>query len=149
MNISKNKAISFGGLVVLFLTMAFFAGATYGVKQLRALQASTGTTYSGARTRGAGGFGGITAGQIIAKDATSITVQLMNVGASAIATAPAGSKIIYLDSNTKITKQATGTPDDLTVGTQVSVTGTPDASGTLTATSVQIRPNVSQGVKVQ
>jgi len=141
MNISKNKAISFGGLVILFLVMAFFAGATYGVKQLRALQATTGATntaYGGARMRGTGGLaGGFTTGQIIAKDATSITVQLISGGPSGT---PSGSKIVFLDINTKVTKQVSGTLADLAVGTDVSVTGTPNTDGSISATAVQIRP---------
>jgi hypothetical protein len=123
-------------VAVIVLVGVFYGGMVYGKSQK---PANTATAFNGARTRGVGSFGGLTVGQIIGKDATSITVQLTNMGATTSAT-PAGSKIIYLDSNTKITKQTNGTPADLAIGTQVSVTGTPDASGTLTATAVQIRP---------
>jgi hypothetical protein len=51
-----------------------------------------------------------------------------------------GSKIVFLDTNTKITKQAEGSASDLAVGTQVSVSGAPNADGSVNAQMVQIRP---------
>jgi hypothetical protein len=81
-------------------------------------------------TRGSGSLGGLTTGQIVSKDSQSITVSL----------ASGGSKIIFLDTNTKISKQTTGTLTDLAVGTQVSVTGVANADGSINAQSVQIRP---------
>jgi len=84
------------------------------------------------RGPGAGGAarmgGGFTAGEILAKDATSITLKLMD----------GGSKIVFLSDTTKINKAAEGTKDDLAVGTQVVVMGTSGTEGSVTATSVQI-----------
>jgi hypothetical protein len=37
----------------------------------------------------------------------------------------------------------TGAISDLTIGTQVSVTGTANGDGSITAKSVQIKPNIS------
>ena len=137
-----NKKIVWGIVGIVVLVGVFYGGVSYGKGQTPA--SPTGASAYGARTRGAGGFGGMTVGQIIAKDATSITVQLMNVGGATTATTPAGSKIVFLNSTTPITKQAAGTMSDLSVGTTVSVTGTANTDGSVTATAVQIRPAVAK-----
>ena len=92
----------------------------------------------GDRTTAGGGF---TTGQIISKDATSITVQLM-AGGTASSGQASGSKIIFLDSNTKITKSVDGTVNDLIVGEQVSINGTANTDGSVNAQTVQIRPKM-------
>jgi hypothetical protein len=45
-----------------------------------------------------------------------------------------------MGSSTPVTKQASGTQDDLSVGTQVAVTGSSNSDGSMTANTVQIRP---------
>jgi hypothetical protein len=143
---NNNKKIGFIVLGIIILAGTFYGGMQYGGNNVRAAIMS--------RTGGAGNFagrmngtrgGGFTVGQIIAKDATSITVQLMGGPAGT----GSGSKIIFLDKSTVITKQATGALSDLTIGTDVSVTGTPNADGSVSATAVQIRPNTPQGARVQ
>ena len=84
-----------------------------------------------------GGFGGLTTGQIISKDINSITISAQS----------GGSKIIFLDSNTKVLKQTAGTLSELAVGTEVSITGVSNADGSVSAQSVQIRPNTSPVLK--
>lgn len=128
-----SKKIVWGIVGIVVLVGVFFGGVSYGKGQAAA---TAKTAYAG-RTRGAGGTGGFgggaggfTSGAIISKDDKSITVSIMG----------GGSKIIFLDSNTKISKSATGTLDDLAVGTQVSVSGTPNSDGSVNATTVQIRP---------
>ena len=134
---SKNKKIVWGIVGVIVLVAVFFAGSAYGKAQAAAAR----TTAFAGRTRGAGGAGfaggtsaagGFTTGTILSKDATSITLSIMG----------GGSKIVFLDSNTKISKQATGTLSDLTTGTAVSVAGAANSDGSINATTVQIRPNV-------
>lgn len=128
-----SKKIVWIVLGIIVLIGAFYGGMVYGKSQT---STPTGTAYAGARTRGAGGatgsFGGATIGQIISKDATSITVTLT----------AGGSKIIFLDNTTPITKQTSGTMSDLTIGTNVMVTGTANTDGSVSAQSVQIRPNM-------
>ena len=87
-----------------------------------------GRTGAGARGGAAGGF---TAGQIISNSGTSISIQQQN-GSS--------SEIVLLSPTTQILKSVSGAPSDLTQGTQVTVTGSANSDGSITATAVQIRP---------
>ena len=127
---SKKIVWSIVGIVVLVIV--FYVGVSFGKGQTSTSTSAAATAYGGARTRGAGGFGGATIGQIISKDATSITVAI----------ASGGSKIIFLDNTTPITKQVSGTMTDLAVGTNVMVTGTANTDGSESAQSIQIRPNM-------
>jgi hypothetical protein len=138
---SKKNIWGIVGIIVL--VGVFFGGVTYGKSQTSSSSATASTFSGGARgARGAGGFGGATIGQIISKDASSITIELATLG-SPTSTTPVGSKIVLLDSSTKITKLVSGTMADLAVGTEVTVTGTTDtSSGSISAQSIQIRPNV-------
>lgn len=136
---SKKNIVSVIVLLVLVAGVAFYGGNTYAKSKVPA----RGQRTMGAQAFGAGAFagrggatGGFTIGQIIAKDAKSITVGVQG----------GGSKIIFLDSNTKISKQATATLADLVNGTQVTVTGAANSDGSINATAVQIRPNMPAAV---
>jgi hypothetical protein len=151
---TKNKKIGFVVVGIIVLVGVFYGGMTYGGNNVKAALSSRGPGASGfaGRTGGTRSAGGFIGGQIIAKDATSITVQLMaggpaGTGNGATTTSQAGSKIIFLDNNTKVTKQADGTLADLAVGTSVSVTGTPNTDGSINAQTVQIRPSAPAVVK--
>lgn len=85
---------------------------------------------SGRGGRGAGGMGGGTFGEILSKDDKSLTLKLRT----------GGSKIIFFDQKVEIGKFVTGNLSDLTVGASVSVNGTSNTDGSVTASSIQIRP---------
>ena len=119
----------------------FYGGMLYGKGQNQTpANRAGGAAYAGTRTGGAGGgFGSATIGQILSKDNTSITVSIR----------AGGSKIIFLDNTTPITKQANGAMSDLAVGTNVSVVGTTNTDGSISAQSIQIRPNMgTSGVMI-
>ena len=139
------------GLVICFVVVAlisFYAGKSVGAKNVSSLAQNAG----GFTRNGMGGGqramrgGGFVGGQIIAKDATSITVQL-NTPASgpngqngAGQTQGTGSKIVFYTGSTNIMKTTDGTVDDLAIGKQVSITGTANPDGSVNAQSIQIRP---------
>lgn len=133
----KNKLIA--PLIVIALLVG--GGSFYGGMQYQKSKGASSQFAGGARgTRGAGAGafggqggragGGGAAGQVISKDATSVTIKLTN----------GGSKNIFTSTSTKIGKMADGTMDDITPGTEVVVTGTPNQDGSITATMLQIRP---------
>ncbi len=134
---SKKIGLVIVGIIVL--VGAFYAGMTYGGNNVRASINSKSMNFAQnmGGVRGNRNMGGFTNGQIIAKDDKSITVSLMS----------GGSKIIFLDSNTKVSKQAMGTMADLAVGTQVSIMGAANSDGSINATTVQIRPNTPPVLK--
>ncbi len=73
---------------------------------------------------------GFSGGEIIKKDSVSVTIKL-NSGSS---------QIILFSDATKMTKSAEGSAADLTIGEMVTVTGSKNQDGSLTAQSIQIRP---------
>ncbi len=74
--------------------------------------------------------GAVTAGEIMSADNQSITLKLRE----------AGSKIIFFSSSTAVTKMTAGSVTDLQVGQQISVTGSPNQDGSVSAQAIQIRP---------
>ena len=74
--------------------------------------------------------GGFTAGEVIVRDDSGMTVKMQD----------GSTKIILVGSSAQIMKSAAGSVGDLTVGAQVTVTGLTNSDGSVTAQSVQIRP---------
>ena len=108
---------------------SFYGGMVYSQNAATAARTAAAAQY-GARTGTRAAGGGLTAGQIIAKDATSITVQMQG----------GSTKIVLVGSGTTVMKSTAGTLDDLSVGTNIAVTGTANSDGSATATMIQIRP---------
>jgi hypothetical protein len=82
--------------------------------------------------RGAGnGAGGFVSGQIISQDSQGITVK-SNDGSS---------KIVLVSGSAQISKFDPGTSTDLQIGKDVTVMGTTNSDGSVTAQNIQIRPN--------
>lgn len=84
----------------------------------------------GGAQRGLRGNGDLSAGEIIAKDDTSVTIKLRD----------GGSKIVFISDTTEIAKSANGTKDDLLVGTAITAIGAQNQDGSISARSIQIRP---------
>jgi len=146
----KKYIISIVAVVIVGVT-AFYGGMMYGKSQANSSQTASRGAFAGAQnfagTRGrSGGFGGngggFISGQIISKDSQSITVEFRNGSSTASASS---TKIVFLSGSTPIMKSINGTADDLTPGTSVTITGTANSDGSITAQSVQIRPNIPNG----
>jgi hypothetical protein len=75
--------------------------------------------------------GGIVSGEIISSDSASITVKLLD----------GGSKIIFFSDATEISKSVSGAISDLKAGETITVSGTSNQDGSVTAKSIQVRPN--------
>lgn len=73
---------------------------------------------------------GFAAGEVIAKDETSITVK----------TQDGSTKIILVTESTEVMNATKGTIADVTVGQNVMVNGAPNQDGSVTAQSLNIRP---------
>jgi len=135
-NIMKFKKELIVGLV--FVVAAFYGGMLYGQGKI---STATGTQNAsnfmgrGAGNRGIRAGGGVS-GDIVSKDATSITVQLRD---------GSGSRIVFYTASTPILKSAAGSALDLTVGESVNVIGTTNSDGSTSAQSIQLRPAQAPG----
>ncbi len=142
-------------IIIVIGGLAFYGGMKYGGSQAsnlqnsaagrQAFQQGSGATAGGnfAGRRSGGVSGGFTAGQVISKDANSITLQLNNNG---------GSKIVFFSTTTQISKYATSTIDQLKTGEQIIVNGSANSDGSITAQSIQLgvsTPKKTQDTKSQ
>ncbi len=146
----KMKKVIFPVIVIIVGLAAFYGGMTYGKSQASSNQNASRDAFAGAqnfagvrgRSGGSGGNGGgFISGQIISKDSQSITVEFRNGSSTASASS---TKIVFLSGSTPIMKSVNGTADDLTPGTSVTITGTANSDGSITAQSIQIRPASAQ-----
>lgn len=130
---NKNKK-TIGAIVVAIVIAGvfFYAGMSYGGNNVRAAIVARGSGVGRNGATGAnfrGNSGGLVAGEVLSQSDQSFVVKLRD----------GGSKIVFWATSTPITKSATGTSQDLKIGEQVVVTGTPNPDGSVTAQSIQLR----------
>lgn len=130
---------------VVFGGVGFFGGMQYQKFQAPAGGARN---FAGGNFGGVGGTGGaarrvqnggFVSGQIISEDSQSVTIKIAS-GASAGST-----KIVLYSPATQIAKQTSGTADDLAVGSTVTVTGSTNSDGSISAQSISLRPTNPNG----
>lgn len=139
--LSKNHIVSMIIGAIVIAVVFFFIGTKVGSHRKASPfngRGGTGTmagcggfgqgSYSATGMRGAAG--NVAAGTILSKDDTSITLKLQN----------GGSRTVLISPSTSVTKSTAGTAADLSVGQDVMVTGTPAADGSISATTVSVRP---------
>lgn len=136
----KNKII-FAIIVIIIGVGAFYAGVKYGQRGFSTggPQGFNRGDFQNLPGGAAGRFQGRTAGanflfgEITAKDEASITVKL-----------PAGgSRIIFYSESTEIGKFVKASAADLEIGKTISVNGKANSDGSITAQSIQVRPEGS------
>jgi hypothetical protein len=128
-------------VAVVVGALSFYGGMKYGQGSVQTATRQLGGQPGQQRTGGVGSFGtgrqggagqngGFAGGTIISKDSRSITVKLRDNS----------SKIVFVSGSTPVTKSVSGSVGDLAVGDDVTVAGTANSDGSITAQSVQIRP---------
>ncbi len=141
---NKNKSIGFIIIGLVIAAGLFYGGLKYGEAHAQPVAGAfargaggAGANFAGRQTAGggarAGANGGLVLGQILNKDSQSITIGLSG----------GGSKIVFLATSTPITKSVSGSRNDLQTGTTVSVIGSANSDGSVTAQSIQIRTATS------
>ena len=132
-------------VAVVFLAGGFFGGYKYSQSKAptpgQRAAGAFGAAGAAGRAGGRAGFGtgnNFVNGTILSNDNGTLTIQMRALPGSATST-NSGSKIVVLSDNTQIFKAVQGTPADLSVGQSVTVTGTDNSAGALTAQTIQIR----------
>jgi len=128
------KKIIWTGVVVAIICGggAFYAGMQYQASQTPA-RPTAGSGFAG-RT---GTFGSATFGTILSIDSGSLILQLPN---STSTTATIGTNIVLFDSATSISQLNSLPSSNLAVGQSIVVAGTANSDGSITASTIQIRP---------
>ena len=133
----NNRTIGAVLVVIIVAGAAFWGGMMYGQSKSPA-RGSAGNFAGRAGGGGRLASGNVAFGTVIAKDSNSITVQLGTMGSTT--SSGSGSKIVLYDANTQVGEFKTGSTNDLSVGQSVSVSGSTNSDGSITATTIQIRP---------
>ncbi|HUX35556.1 MAG TPA: DUF5666 domain-containing protein [Candidatus Paceibacterota bacterium] len=122
------KYLPFVATAVISAIIFFYGGMKYGE------QGAAGGRLQSQQMRGqrSGGFqtaGGFVTGQVLSKDAQSITVQARD----------GSSRIVLYSSSTSVVKSVAGSLSDISAGAQVTVQGTQNSDGSVTAQTIQVR----------
>jgi len=142
-------------IIVGIVAAVVFGGGGYYLGMQKATSSTTAATATGAAFagRGAGGAGrfgggaaggGFTGGTILSIGSGTMTIQM---AASTSTSATTGTKIVLFDTTTQVSEMQTVAPSALTVGQSVTVTGATNSDGSVTATSIQVRPARTSGLE--
>jgi hypothetical protein len=129
----------FGGITYQKSKQATFRAGTFGTGNMMFRGGNNGQLQgNGQAIQRRGGMmgGGMIFGEIASIDATSMTIK----------TVDGGSKIVIFGSGTTYKKTVDGSFADIKQGDTVSVAGTTNSDGSVTATTVQLNPGFRIGI---
>ncbi len=150
----KKSIIIFIVVIAVVGGGAFYGGIQYGksqggngfanlsAEQRQARMQQMGANVGSFRNGNSRGGAGFVNGDIISKDNQSITIALRSLGqnSSENQNNQAGSKIVFFSTSTQVSKFSAGNLDDLVIGSSITVNGTNNQDGSITAQIIQIRP---------
>src|SRR3990167_8719983 len=131
----KNNYLTTIILVTIFAIAGFYGGMKYQQSKVNSLSGQFSNRQRTVRNGRVGGNGNRSgfrpvAGEIISADGKSITVKLQDDS----------SKIVLINDKTVINKAQTVSKSELKVGEKVSVFGSENTDGSVTAQNVQLNP---------
>jgi hypothetical protein len=136
MKITNQHKISLIIIIALVAAASFFGGMKYQQtrRSVNFRGQITGQGPGGNQTIGNGQRNGFrpVAGDIVSMDEKSITVKMQD----------GSSKIVLINDKTSINRTSDATKTDLTVGGKVSVFGMDNADGSVTASNIQLNPQM-------
>ncbi len=137
----KNKKIQLVVIIVISFVVGFAGGmlvnggsknTQQSAYQMNGAGFGRGMAGTDTQARGFQRGGGMISGEVTAKDATSITVKIPS----------GGSKIVFFSASTTITKSTEGLSDDIVIGAPVTIAGTQNSDGSVSAQLIQLRSGV-------
>ena len=124
-------------IIIVIAGAAFYGGMVYGKSTTPSMGQFANEQFTGVQN-GARGVGmrnnpnsGFVVGEIISKDTASTVIKMQD----------GSTKIILIASSTQVIKSSSGTINDLKIGTNITITGSSNSDGSVTAQNIQIRPN--------
>ncbi len=115
-------------VAVVAAGVGFVGGSTYQKSKAATMGGAFGRPMGAQGARRGGTGNGFIGGEVLSKDASSVTLKLM----------AGGSSIVYISPATSIEKATSGSWEDIKVGSSITVRGTQGTDGTYTAQSVQL-----------
>jgi hypothetical protein len=135
--IDKRTTI-FIAILLIASALSFYGGSRYATKATTTSSPQSDTAQGsfrqgGARQRGQGAFSGLVNGKILSRNEQNIVVELRD----------GGSKIVFVSQGTEVTKFVSGSAADLAPNLNVSVNGDANPDGSITAKTIQLRPEMA------
>ncbi len=124
--------------LIITAIIALIVGLGVGYFGANALHPATASTTARGSYSGTGSFArsgsvsgnGLLSGTVAAKDSGSITID----------TRDGSSHVVLITPDTTVSKSVSGSQSDVSVGSTVIVTGTTNSDGSVSASSIQLRP---------
>ncbi|HUC88756.1 MAG TPA: hypothetical protein VMR49_01865 [Candidatus Paceibacterota bacterium] len=134
---NKKTVLIIIGVAVVVGAICFYAGSAASKSSQSAKNQNTFANSGNFAGRGMRNGNNFTGGTVISKDSTSITVQARD----------GSSKVVFFTASTPIMKMVSGTSGDIAVGGDITITGTANPDGSISAESIQLRPAASPAQK--